>query len=600
MALKADDRSIVLLFSLVLSLAAMGGLWHFGVGRVVPAPDHFGFPTLLKRLWYNAGHQELATYSSQVGRFFLAVGYPYYFLADVTAGIVVFGGVASLIEGASTRLIGGCVGGVIGGGLGTIAMFVAPWFAPGVVNPLLLALAMPGLAWIFGSFGVALSEPDDSAPVVRRGTRIREKPVNARGTDEKAIAKQRTALVGVMLAQRAEVRHLAAIGVTGSGKSVALRGLMYTALRRGDRHVIADPDGSSMRIFYRAGDVILNPFDARSARWDILSEIREDTDYRFLAESVLPFSKGADDNEWIKYAREIFTACLRSWHESRLGPSDAFFQAVATADREKLAMLCEGTAAARYFERGNEKMLGSVLGTMGPALESMRQLSRVRGAPFSVRRWIRQGRGSLWLPYQSQQIPALRGLISCWLGLAIGETLSLTDSEDRRIWFHIDELDALGRIQNLKDAQTRVRKKGGCVVMGFQSIAQVRAVYGEPEAHTLIENCDNKLILRCGASENGGTAKFASELIGEREVEREETTTSRSSGSQGTTSTSTARRRQIEKAVLPSEITRLTDCNGYLKVASEPDWRRVSFEPVQFHEQVDAYVPAERMAPDIP
>ena len=213
----------------------------------------------------------------------------------------------------------------------------------------------------------------------------------------------------MVLDPRAEVRHLAAIGVTGSGKSTALRALMYTALRRGDRHVVADPDGSAMRLFHAAGDVILNPFDARSAKWDILAEIREDTDYRFLTESVLPFSKGGDDNEWIKYAREIFAACLRSWHENRIGSSDAFFATVATADREKLATLCEGSAAHRYFEAGNEKMLGSILGTMGPALESMRQLARLAGPPFSVRSWLREGRGSLWMPYQARQIRRCAG-----------------------------------------------------------------------------------------------------------------------------------------------------------------------------------------------
>ena len=42
----------------------------------------------------------------------------------------------------------------------------------------------------------------------------------------------------------------------------------------------------------------------------------------------------------------------------------------------------------------------------------------------------------------------------------------------------------------------------------------------EAEAQTLVENCGNSLILRCSASENGGTSQFASRLIGEREVLR--------------------------------------------------------------------------------
>src|SRR6185312_11768982 len=49
-------------------------------------------------------------------------------------------------------------------------------------------------------------------------------------------------------------------------------------------------------------------------------------------------------------------------------------------------------------------------------------------------------------------------------------------------------------------------------------IAQVSSTYGKGEAQTLVENCGNSLILRCSASEHGGTSQFASRLIGQREV----------------------------------------------------------------------------------
>jgi hypothetical protein len=49
-----------------------------------------------------------------------------------------------------------------------------------------------------------------------------------------------------------------------------------------------------------------------------------------------------------------------------------------------------------------------------------------------------------------------------------------------------------------------VRFDSRCV-LGFQSIAQVSATYGRGEADTIVENCGNTLILRCSASEGGGT-----------------------------------------------------------------------------------------------
>src|SRR6185312_16880142 len=91
---------------------------------------------------------------------------------------------------------------------------------------------------------------------------------------------------------------------------------------------------------------------------------------------------------------------------------------------------------------------------------------------------------------------------------------------ERRLWLVVDELDALGAIDGLKDALARLRKFGGCCVLGFQSLAQVSSTYGACDAQTIVENCSNTLILRCSASEHGGTSQFSSRLIGEREVAR--------------------------------------------------------------------------------
>jgi hypothetical protein len=123
------------------------------------------------------------------------------------------------------------------------------------------------------------------------------------------------------------------------------------------------------------------------------------------------------------------------------------------------------------------------------------------------------------LPF-AQWAAALRNVVATWLRLAIFETMNGPEDYDRRLWFVADELDALGTIDGLKDALARLRKFGGRCMLAFQSIAQVRATHGYAEARTIVENCGNMMILRCSASEGGGTARFASQLNGEREVRR--------------------------------------------------------------------------------
>jgi type IV secretory pathway TraG/TraD family ATPase VirD4 len=156
--------------------------------------------------------------------------------------------------------------------------------------------------------------------------------------------------------------------------------------------------------------------------------------------------------------------------------------------------------------------------------------------------------------------------------LAAFETMSRSEG-DQKLWFTIDELDASGAIDDVKDALARLRKFGGRCVLGFQSIAQVSGTYGHAEAQTIVENCGNT-----SASEGGGTARFPSQLIGEREILREQVTNSRSGGyifAANHRSVSTSVQHVMESAVLPSEIEQHPDLQGYLKFASTPEWRSV-------------------------
>jgi type IV secretory pathway TraG/TraD family ATPase VirD4 len=184
----------------------------------------------------------------------------------------------------------------------------------------------------------------------------------------------------------------------------------------------------------------------------------------------------------------------------------------------------------------------------------------------------------LFIPYQAGQIAALRSTVSAWMRLAIFETMNREEG-DQRLWFAVDELDALGQIDGLKDALARLRKFGGRCLLGFQSIAQVSGTYGRAEAQTIIENCGNTLILRCSGSENGGTSQFASRLIGQREVLRTSESRSRR-GLQLLPSVTRSQHLNIEPAVLDSEIEQLADLKGYLKFASRPEWRRVALNPL--------------------
>jgi type IV secretory pathway TraG/TraD family ATPase VirD4 len=387
-------------------------------------------------------------------------------------------------------------------------------------------------------------------------------------------------LAGTRIPASDETKHFKFIGTTGTGKSTAICELLGGALARGDRAIITDPGGAYRRRFYERyrGDVILNPFEADSRRWDLFSELRQSFDAEELASGLIPATDDASAREWRQYARTFLSAITRRCHQ--LGRRDAaeLWRLIATAGNDELRELVAGTPAQPFLEADNTRMFASIRSVTVSATAALEYIQAQRAAAFSIRDWLSCGRGVLFIPYQPRQLAALRSIIAAWNRLAIFEVMS-REEDDQRVWFVIDELDALGVIDGLKDALPRLRKFGGRCVLGFQSVAQVLGTYGT-DAHTIIENCGTTLILRCSASEGGGTAQFASRLIGEREVIRRQITRGRDHGgfhlrAESRRSTQTHDQRLTETAVLPSEIEQLPDLVGYLKPASAAAWSQV-------------------------
>jgi len=453
-------------------------------------------------------------------------------------------------------------------------------------------------ATIAGAVGYAggrwwMREPPVESPH-RRGTRIEDAAVPAQDRDTSGADRARGAgrgrtlsIAGTRLPPEDEAKHFKLIGTTGTGKSTAIRELLDGALRRGDRAVIADPDGGYAQEFYRAdrGDVILNPFDARSKKWDLFAEIETAYDAEQLARSLIP-DRPHSDPTWTGYARTFFTAVTRQTHEAGERDPGELYRLLVAAEPKELRALLEGTPAQPFLAEHNAKMFDSIRSVTIDAVSALQYVS-VQDAPKqSVRRWVRdESPGVLFMPYKAAQIAALSSSISAWMRLAIFETMNREPAHDpqrgnRRLWFVIDELDALGPIDGLKDALARLRKFDGRCVLGFQSIAQVSSSYGQGEAHTIVENCSNSVIFRCAASEGGGTARFASQLVGEREIIRTTRSMSRRYDER-IGSITDSEHINIEPALLPSQIEQLPDLTAYLKLASQPVWRLIHMTPAR-------------------
>ena len=78
-------------------------------------------------------------------------------------------------------------------------------------------------------------------------TTTRSEPVPAENSRDRQIS-----FAGSRIPIADETKHFKLIGTTGTGKSTAIQEILSVALGRGDRAVIADPDGGYAKRFYDA------------------------------------------------------------------------------------------------------------------------------------------------------------------------------------------------------------------------------------------------------------------------------------------------------------------------------------------------------------
>jgi hypothetical protein len=274
---------------------------------------------------------------------------------------------------------------------GTSKFLSAPLFAipaalvaeivAAMVSTVLRAAGVAGDSFLQDIFGFAsfiavgyataclLARSSKSGPSYRRGTVVMSgesageahrsdhpQPGSGSATDPNAPLS----LAGIRIANEDETKHFKFIGTTGTGKSTAIREILSGALARGDRAVIADPDGGYLHNFYdsRRGDIILNPFTPEGVKWNALDEIKNDQDVDQLARSLIP-DNGDPDRTWSEHARAFFIAVTQQ--ALLLGVKDdaELYRLLTKAPVKELKILLAGTSAGPLLEDGNERMFGS-------------------------------------------------------------------------------------------------------------------------------------------------------------------------------------------------------------------------------------------------
>lgn len=405
--------------------------------------------------------------------------------------------------------------------------------------------------------------------LVRRGSRVVDAAqLDARTRGEKnGESGADVNIGGVTIPRKLEAQHFLISGTTGAGKTQVINGMLRSIRKRGNRAVIADPAGGFYARFGQSGDVLLNPFDKRSVAWSPFAEIKQDYDCERIAKAIIPDIEGGEGAQWQLFAQTLLAKAMLSMHRQGDKSVKKLLYWMNSADQKELEPLLTGTPAAVLTQKGNDKMLNNTRATMVPYLSVLEYLPD--DGTFSIRDWIREDWRDNWLfvTYRDDQMGLLRNLVATALEMALVEGLSLSENQDRGLWYVMDEVDSLGKVTSLRAGLTKLRKYGGRCVLGLQTVSQLRSTYGRDEAQTLIANTSVKCILRAGDAE---TAKSMEHELGDQEIERVQVNDSFSQNDQGQSqSQSTSTQVVRQSAVLASEVMGLPDLHGFLKIPGD-------------------------------
>ena len=391
-----------------------------------------------------------------------------------------------------------------------------------------------------------------------------------------------------------EPQHFLLTGKTGSGKSNCIRQLLRQIEARGGTGVVLDPDAEYVSEFYRPerGDIILNPLDERCPAWSPWAELRPESfrmDAEALAQSLIrdapnSFAQSGADRFFRRSGRTTLVSIL----ETAKPQTAKTITELLTLPRDRLKKALTGTPAEALIDPGAHDQGAGIVAMATNATNPFCYLppEAPDRSRWSAVEWARRRRGWLFLSSTEDSRAAALPLQNVWLDCLVRQLLT-TDlgATNEQVWIIIDELGALDYQGQLENLVVRGRKRGLCVVLGFQAVSQLHSIYGRDRTVTLLSAPATKLILR---SDEAETAEWASRTLGQREVVRLQMTT--------LTGPSLYRdgfnlqpHQTLERVVLPAEIQKLPALEGYLCIAGY-DRARVALQWAEPKRRAPAFV----------
>ena len=364
---------------------------------------------------------------------------------------------------------------------------------------------------------------------------------------------------GLPLVKDSERQHILVTGTTGAGKTNLLHELLPQIRARKEKAIIVDLNGTFVSAYYdKDQDYILNPFDARSVGWNPWLELEKDWEADALAASFIGESS-THDPFWDQSAKQVLAEGFK-----QTDYLNELIAVLATHNESDYAKFFATTPVASLTSLAADKTAQSIRANINNKIQGLKYL-RSEDMMLSLKYWAKDTKRSSWvfLTAQPDMRETMRPLISVWLDIALKGLMTRDVSAGvANLWFILDELPALKKTLALKTALAEGRKYGGCIVAGVQNTHQLKEIYGNNGANSLLDLFNTRFIFRVGDEE---TARASSNLLGKQEIKEQEEQLSYGANTMrdGVNINTQERSKAL---VLSTEIMHLEDLSAFVKL----------------------------------
>ena len=242
---------------------------------------------------------------------------------------------------------------------------------------------------------------------------------------------------------------------------------------------------------------------------------------------------------------------------------------------------------ANIFSQTDPKIKGSIVPAVAAKLQFMRDQAVARFTSASLQSpdfgVLRHYPTAVYWCLREQDISRLRPLTSLFFALMLEQIASEEMAEEESetpITMMLDEFANVGTIPEFATTHSLARGRGVAIWLGIQSLAQLEARYGRPNAQTILTNCATKIALH---GLDFQTADYVSRMLGDTTVvvDRQSYTNGSSAG-HSTTHSRTEHRRPL---MTPDEVMRIGQNEALVRTSN---WHPMRLEKMYYDETQNA------------